>query len=477
MPRFTEIMETVFKWEGGYADHPEDKGGPTNFGITHKVLAKWRGVASVTKQEVRDLTKPEAEEIFKDRYFDVIKGSHLPRPIDLIMMDGAVNHGPGTMARFLEDAAGLTGNGRLSVAEAKKVAGASREELVRLAVALAEARKTRYLEHPKAQFFLAGWRNRLNDVMATAMADLPGSWSFAGGYDATGTSGLTEPNPQSSLVPSAIDDEDLQIALRMWGFYKGEINGLFDQATSKAVNDALVVNDAIISGNWRAWDLAQRKIAIGQLICHGSGIDVGRIDGLFGPRTEIAFDAFNRRKAGLPEEDNWRDTLALPGPFNPAEPTKTTWPRQKDVPSFFGAVCKPPLKRLHLPFEMKIAWDLNETIDGFMVHEKVHDSAARVFDRVFKEYGDDGIEDLGINLFGGCYNCRLMKGGSKYSMHSWAIAIDFDPERNRLKWNRMHARLAKPDAVKFWEFWEAEGWLSLGRARDFDWMHVQAARL
>ena len=25
--------------------------------------------------------------------------------------------------------------------------------------------------------------------------------------------------------------------------------------------------------------------------------------------------------------------------------------------------------------------------------------------------------------------------------------------------------------------WEEEGWISLGRARDFDWMHVQAARL
>jgi lysozyme family protein len=82
--RFEEIMETVFKWEGGYVDHPQDPGGATNHGITHKVLAKWRGVASVTKQEVRDLTKAEARDIFKSRYYDVIKGGHLPRPIDLV---------------------------------------------------------------------------------------------------------------------------------------------------------------------------------------------------------------------------------------------------------------------------------------------------------------------------------------------------------------------------------------------------------
>jgi hypothetical protein len=70
-----------------------------------------------------------------------------------------------------------------------------------------------------------------------------------------------------------------------------------------------------------------------------------------------------------------------------------------------------------------------------------------------------------------------MRGGNSYSMHSWGIAIDFDPERNRLNWNSGEARLAKPDCIPFWQAWEAEGWVSLGRTRDFDWMHVQAARL
>ena len=30
---------------------------------------------------------------------------------------------------------------------------------------------------------------------------------------------------------------------------------------------------------------------------------------------------------------------------------------------------------------------------------------------------------------------------------------------------------------EFWEIVESEGWTSLGRARDFDWMHFQAPRL
>lgn len=159
------------------------------------------------------------------------------------------------------------------------------------------------------------------------------------------------------------------------------------------------------------------------------------------------------------------------------ETNKSPWPRQADVPSFFGPHCSVPMKRLELPFKMKIAWDPGKQISGFTIHEKVHDSAARVFEKIWKHYGLAGIEEIGINLFGGCYSCRRMKGGSSWSMHAWAIAIDFDPARNQLKWGHQRARLAKTDAAKFWEFWEEEGWLSLGRARDYDWMHVQAARL
>jgi hypothetical protein len=161
--------------------------------------------------------------------------------------------------------------------------------------------------------------------------------------------------------------------------------------------------------------------------------------------------------------------------------SSTTWPRESEVPTFFGplgANCSSvPQKRLSVPFKMRLAWDLTKEVDGFYVHTKVHDSAARVFDKVYAHYRDDGVEELGLTLFGGCSNCRRKTGGSSWSMHAWSIAIDFDPARNPYAWNHTRARLAKSDAVKFWEFWEAEGWVSLGRAKDFDWMHVQAARL
>jgi hypothetical protein len=111
------------------------------------------------------------------------------------------------------------------------------------------------------------------------------------------------------------------------------------------------------------------------------------------------------------------------------------------------------------------------------LHLKVAASAGRVLARVKDHYGEARIRELGLDLFGGALNVRKMRGGSAWSMHAYGAAIDFDPERNPLRSGRDKARLARPDAARFWEFWEAEGWVSLGRARNYDWMHVQAVRL
>jgi hypothetical protein len=207
------------------------------------------------------------------------------------------------------------------------------------------------------------------------------------------------------------------------------------------------------------------------------GIETGEIDGFMGPQTEAALDAYAHlmETGALP---TWRDALMEPAAADDGfpEPVKTTFPRQRDVQSHYGSVGQNQTM-LALPFPMRIAWDKRSTISKFSIHEKVHDSAKRVFDRIADVYPEPGRSELGLDLFGGCLNVRKMRGGTAYSMHSWGIAIDFDPERNRLRWGRDRAQLAKPAYDTFWRLWTEEGWLSLGKARDIDWMHVQGARL
>jgi hypothetical protein len=132
---------------------------------------------------------------------------------------------------------------------------------------------------------------------------------------------------------------------------------------------------------------------------------------------------------------------------------------------------------LQVPYKMLYAGDRRKVIRQFSIHERAHDSALRALTRIAAT--DAELRSaVGADIFGGCLNVRLMTGSSTtWSMHSWGIAIDFDPARNGFTSKRANARFAQKDAEWFLDAWEAEGWLSLGRARDMDWMHVQAARL
>lgn len=218
------------------------------------------------------------------------------------------------------------------------------------------------------------------------------------------------------------------------------------------------------------------------------GLYQGQLDGWLGPLTRWAIQLF-QRWIGAPEtgelDDETADELAPPPiperslrPERPIPTRKTAqrWPREADAPGFYGAPGQ-NLKRLHLPFPVLLAWDKDTVIRSFYVHEKVHDSAERAFRKIAEVYSAAERRALGIDLYGGCLNVRKKRGGSTLSMHSWAIAIDFDPARNRLRWSKDRARLADQDAEPFWQAWEDEGWVSLGRERGYDFMHVQAARL
>ena len=150
-----------------------------------------------------------------------------------------------------------------------------------------------------------------------------------------------------------------------------------------------------------------------------------------------------------------------------------TWPTQAECRRFYGA---PGTNQtiLDLPYDMTYDGKL---VKRMTINKKCADSASRALSKIASEYSASDRKALGLSIFGGCYNNRPMRGGTQLSMHAFACAIDFDPNRNQLKWGREKARLAQKDCEAFWRAWEEEGWVSLGRARNFDWMHIQAARI
>lgn len=92
MNSYNMILNRVIKREGGYVNHPADKGGPTNFGITIKTLSQYLGrPASV--DEVKNLKVEVAKDIYSKYYLEpFLKYTENPQLLDLVV-DCAVHHG------------------------------------------------------------------------------------------------------------------------------------------------------------------------------------------------------------------------------------------------------------------------------------------------------------------------------------------------------------------------------------------------
>lgn len=128
-----------------------------------------------------------------------------------------------------------------------------------------------------------------------------------------------------------------------------------------------------------------------------------------------------------------------------------------------------------LPFPMRIAWDTKVTVSKIQVHKLVAPKLQAALQEILDTYGLPEIQRLGIDLFGGCYNYRKMRGGSDWSRHAWGIAIDLDPARNPLKASSKTAQFAKPAYKKMIEIFYKHGFKGLGPEKNYDWMHFEIA--
>jgi hypothetical protein len=264
------------------------------------------------------------------------------------------------------------------------------------------------------------------------------------------------------LTPSHI--KFIQAELNSLGHDPGPVDGIAGRAT-KAALDKVAALPA-------SWPIERKLVGLLQLLAQSEGLEPGPMDGLWGPQTAHAYEQLlHVRLYGTPQPA-WRpEDIHLPNPNN--------WPSQRtdeELIAFYGQMGKHQ-KRIALPYPHRIAWDMDTSVSSFQCHAKVHDSLLRILTKVKDTYGMDGIRQLRLDVWGGCLNVRKMRGGDRYSTHSWGMALDYDPDNNRLDWGRDRASFARPEYGQWWQIWEEEGWVSLGRQRNFDWMHVQAARL
>jgi hypothetical protein len=257
-----------------------------------------------------------------------------------------------------------------------------------------------------------------------------------------------------------ISARTIQAYLAAHEFYKGPIDGKIGPASFAAISNAL--SEAGIAT--KGWSPDRRIIAIGQLIMIEGGVpklEVGAIDGYQGPMFDMAFE-------------HWQDLQRIAPMWVPDHNPSKAWPMQKDVESYFG---KPGtnLVSVRLPYDLFLAWN-GQKIKSIQSNKRCAESLERVLLNVRMSYDELARRTLGLDQYSGGFVIRPMKTSSRLSMHAYGIAHDFDDKHNQLRWTQAQARFARAEYERWWKCWEDEGWISLGRQFDMDYMHVQAAR-
>lgn len=245
-----------------------------------------------------------------------------------------------------------------------------------------------------------------------------------------------------------------------------------DLQIESTINRILLACRFDMRSGWQDWPLSRKKIAYIQFACLRKGIDAGMIDGLYGPQTDFAVGKLEQ----LLETGSTPRSFVDISPLN-TNPLSFPIETESQLTAHYGTPGQVPLETIRCPWELRLDWALDRTTRKIAIHQKLANNLNMLLEDIYAAYGEEKIKELGLDRYGGSYNPRKKRGSATtWSTHAWGIAIDWFPSENRLRWRSDRARLALPEYDDWWSIWEENGWLSLGRTEDRDWMHVQAAK-
>ena len=157
-------MTALLKHEGGFVNLPSDPGGMTNLGVTQRVWEEWVG-HPVDEKEMRSLTPEKVAPMYKQKYWDKIRGDDLPSGVDMAVFDCCVNSGPGRAAKLLQHVLGLTEDGAIGPNTLAKAISIDSSKLI----ADYNAARLVFLQSlPTWATFGKGWSNRVAAVTTEA---------------------------------------------------------------------------------------------------------------------------------------------------------------------------------------------------------------------------------------------------------------------------------------------------------------------
>ena len=167
MSRFDSCLAFVLQMEGGFVNHPNDRGGATNKGIIQRVYDQYRASKKLEPQSVQFITDDEVASIYREQYWRPVKADNLPPPIDLVVFDSAVNHGVKQASKFLQRALGVPDDGIIGIQTIKAVFSDDAAGMTPKVAQDIIAQRSNFYDmlverNPSQSVFRKGWGNRLS---------------------------------------------------------------------------------------------------------------------------------------------------------------------------------------------------------------------------------------------------------------------------------------------------------------------------
>ena len=138
---FKSALQFVLKWEGGYVNNENDKGGATNYGITQNTYNNWLKSKCLAYKDVRDITRAEVENIYYKNYWLKAGCDKMSPKFALLAFDTAVNMGLSRVKQFMK---------------------AAQYKYPEKFIAARRAKYEEFSQYGNQKIFLKGWLNRLN---------------------------------------------------------------------------------------------------------------------------------------------------------------------------------------------------------------------------------------------------------------------------------------------------------------------------
>jgi lysozyme family protein len=186
------IDRVIHRYEGGYGWNQRDPGGPTNFGITCFDLAEHRHQTmtnmSAWVDRVKNMTLPEAEDIYSSKYAATIHFADLPAGVDCCMLDYGINSGDARPILVARRLVGVAGPNRMDQALLDAI---KRRDPAQFINTMCDER-LRFMHSIKGGSmwveFGRGWQTRVDDLRAYCF------------HAAAGTIGAALPVPDLTKV-------------------------------------------------------------------------------------------------------------------------------------------------------------------------------------------------------------------------------------------------------------------------------------